>query len=54
MHAAAAAQLDSITPFTSWLQQNHYGHDASHGAKNLLSSHILQHLSKGISNLNTN
>ncbi len=22
LHAAATAQLDSITPFTSWLQQN--------------------------------
>jgi hypothetical protein len=38
----AAAQLDKITPFTIWLQRNHCGHDASHGAQTLLSSHVLQ------------
>ncbi len=42
-----AAELNSITPFTSLLQQNHWGHDAGHGAQNLLSSHILQQLSNG-------
>ncbi len=38
----AVAQLDKVTPFTIWLKQNHCGHDASHGAQNLLSSHVLQ------------
>jgi hypothetical protein len=36
------------------LQDNKPLNDASHGAQNLLSCHILQQLSNGISNLNTN
>jgi hypothetical protein len=39
--------------FSGFHQQNHCN-DAGHGAQTLLSSHILQQLGNGISNLNTN